>query len=297
MGQHNIGRKGHTTRLKKADPGNAGSILVKDNFGTCQLTSTGAETRTLARPTKDGQLIAFFMEVDGGDITLTVTGGYNENGDTTFVFSDPGQYAVFESFDIAGTFAWRMTSSYLLGNLSGLTATQTELNTLHTQTLTGGAGAGITGGTGTIYKTSVQKSGDRYVITIDIDLTGLSSSTTDLDIIGQSTTPAYIGLLNVLQAGATVHSLAMTCLEAPAGGVTDIDVYSATEGTGKFDDAVTGLTETALITSGGAWTNGATKGCTTVPLSTEYLYLTGGAAGTAAPYTAGKFRIVIVGYD
>ena len=88
----------------------------------------------------------------------------------------------------------------------------------------------------------------------------------------------------------------MTCLEAPAGGVTDIDLYSATEGTGKFDDAVTGLTETALITAGGAWTNGATKAATTVPLSTEYLYLTGGAGGTAATYTAGKFLITLLGY-
>lgn len=158
------------------------------------------------------------------------------------------------------------------------------------------AGAGFTTGTGTIYKTAVSRRGDLYVGEFWIDLTGLGSSTTDLDIIGVSTTPAYFALLNTAQFGATIHSVTMTCEEAPAGGVTDIDMYSATEGTGKFDDAVTGLTETAIITSGGAWTNGATKAATTVPLATEYLYLTGGAGGTAATYTAGKFKITVVGY-
>ena len=76
------------------------------------------------------------MKADGGDITLTVTGGYNETGDTTFVFSDPGQFAVFESIKIASTYYWRLTSHHGLGNVSvteagaldGLTATVTELN-------------------------------------------------------------------------------------------------------------------------------------------------------------------------
>lgn len=164
------------------------------------------------------------------------------------------------------------------------------------QSLATGAGAGITGGTGTIYKTGVDKVGTIFRVTIMIDLTGLASSTTDLDIIGVSTPAAHIGKLTAAEAGTTILMLSMQCLEAPAGGVADIDLYSATEGTGVFDSLVTDLTETALITAGGAWTNGATKGCTTVPLSTEYLYLTGGAGGTAATYTAGKFLITIYGY-
>lgn len=159
-----------------------------------------------------------------------------------------------------------------------------------------GAGAGITDGTGTIYKNAVQLNGGIYRTTIMIDLTGVASSTTDLDIIGTGTSAAYIAKLTAAECGTTILAISMQCLEAPAGGVTDIDLYSATEATGKFDDAVTGLTETALLTSGGAWTNGATKGATVAPLATEYIYLTGGAAGTAATYTAGKFIITIYGY-
>lgn len=176
------------------------------------------------------------------------------------------------------------------------TALSSDWLTVEGAALATGAGAGVTSGTGTIYKTSVGRDGGIYTVRIMIDLTGLQSSTTDLDIIGTGTSPAHIGLLTAREAGATVLIVSMQCWEAPATGVTDIDLYSATEGTGVFDDAVTGLTETALITSGGAWTNGRQLGCTTVPLSTEYLYLTCGAAGTVGTYTAGKFLITLMGY-
>lgn len=179
---------------------------------------------------------------------------------------------------------------------TAITPTAAELNTLHSQTLATGAGAGITDGTGTIYKNSVQLSGGIYYTTILIDLTGVASSTTDLDIIGTGSSAAYIAKLTAAECGTTILAIRMACLEAPAGGVTDIDLYSATEGTGVFDGAVANLTETALLTSGGAWSNGTTKGATVAPLSTEYLYLTGGAGGTAATYTAGKFLIEIFGY-
>jgi hypothetical protein len=179
---------------------------------------------------------------------------------------------------------------------TAVTATAAILNALPSPTLASGAGAGITDGTGTIYKTAVQIIGGIYKTTIMIDLTGVASSTTDLDIIGTGTSAAYIAKLTAAENGGTILAISMQCLEAPAGGVTDIDLYSAVEGTGKFDDAVTGLTETALLTSGGAWSNGTTKGATVAPASTEYLYLTGGAGGTAATYTAGKFIITIYGY-
>jgi hypothetical protein len=163
------------------------------------------------------------------------------------------------------------------------------------QTLATGAGAGITGGTGTVYKTSVVRSGGIYLTRILLDLTGLSSSTTDLDIIGQGASAAHIGRITAAGNG-TILSGRMTCLEVPVGGVTDIDLYSATEATGKFDDAVAGLTETAIITAGGAWTLGLAKYFNDLPVADQYLYLTGGAAGTPAAYTAGKFLLELFGY-
>lgn len=158
------------------------------------------------------------------------------------------------------------------------------------------AAGGILAGVGTIYKNSVSKTGGIRRVEIMIDLTGLASSTTDLDIIGTGLLGAYLGRVLAAELG-TVLTVEMKCLEAPAGGVTDIDLYSATEATGVFDGAIASLTETALLSSAGAWTNGRTLGATVVPAANEYLYLVCGAAGTAATYTAGKFLIVISGYD
>lgn len=159
-----------------------------------------------------------------------------------------------------------------------------------------GAGAGITGGTGTVYRNSITQSGGIITTSILVDLTGLASSTTDLDIIGVGTSPAHIGRIQAAESG-TILAIRMTCLELPAGGADDIDLYAATEGTGVFDGGVASLTETALITSGAAWASGTVRASTAVPASGQYLYLCGGEAGTAASYTAGKFLIELLGYE
>lgn len=187
-------------------------------------------------------------------------------------------------------------ASFKLGG-TAISATASELNRLDDDSavLATTAGAGITGGTGTIFKSSVVKVGELFLTRIYIDLTGLASSTTDLDIIGVSTPAAHIGQITAARNG-TIEAIRMTCLELPAGGVTDIDLYAADEATGVFDAGVATLVETALITAGGAWANGTVKGSTAVPAANQYLYLTGGAAGTAATYTGGKFLIELFGY-
>ena len=162
------------------------------------------------------------------------------------------------------------------------------------QTVDTTGGAGFTGGTGGYYKTAVRRVGDIITTQFHFDLTGLGSSTTDLDIIGVSTTAAYLGRVVAAQQG-TIFGGRLTCIEAPAGGVTDIDLYSATEATGVFDAGIGTLVETALLTSGAAWTSGRSVGLAVVPAAAEYLYLTGGAAGTAATYTAGKFLLELYG--
>jgi hypothetical protein len=165
------------------------------------------------------------------------------------------------------------------------------------ESLTNGApGAGISGGTGTVFKSSVQRVGDIIKTSILIDLTGLRSSTTDLDIIGTGTAAAYLGQITAAKNG-TILTGRMTCLEVPVGGIVDIDLYSATEATGVFDGKIADLAETAIITAGGNWTLAAVKAFGAVPAANQYLYLTGGAGGTADVYTAGKFLIEIEGYE
>ena len=164
------------------------------------------------------------------------------------------------------------------------------------------AGTGITGGTGTVYKANVEVAGDLITTTILIDLTGLRNTAAG-DIIGVDGTSnvCHIGQITAALNG-TIFAGEMTCLETPAGGEPDIDLYSADEGTGIEDGAVSSLTENALVTAGQDWIAGLSAnqynsaGLTAFPAADEYLYLVGGGGTTDADYTAGIFRITLYGY-
>lgn len=157
------------------------------------------------------------------------------------------------------------------------------------------AAVGITGGTGTVYKSSVIKEGGIIKTKILLDLRGLGTSTTDLDIVGQGASAAHLGQITAARNG-TIIGGTVTCLETPATGSDDLDLYSATEATGKFDDGIAALTETALLTRGAAWAAGDVKPLTAVPAANSYLYLTNGEAGTVGTFSAGRFLIELHGY-
>jgi hypothetical protein len=174
--------------------------------------------------------------------------------------------------------------------------------TTGTETVTGSfgfsianpAGVGITAGTGTVYKTSVARNNGIVTTSIMIDLTGLSSGGTAGDIIGTATAnPAFIAQITTADNG-TVFGVKLTCYELPAGGDTDIDLYSATEGTGVEDVAISTLTETQIVNSG-TLALGTTAFGTEIAAN-QYLYLVGNGTSNAA-YTAGRLLIEIFGYD
>jgi hypothetical protein len=144
------------------------------------------------------------------------------------------------------------------------------------------------------YKSSIVLLGEIARTTIVIDLTGLKSSTTDLDIIGD-TGVSYIGQITAA-ANGTIFRGQIGCMEVPTTGADDIDLYAATEATGAYDGGVAALTETALVTSGGAHAIGTVKQFTGFPAANQYLYLTGGEAGTAGTYDAGILWIEMWGY-
>ncbi len=88
------------------DPGASGTITF-DNWGqVCSVVTATAEARTLARPTKPGIVASVVLDTDGGDLTLTVTGGYNADGDTSITFADAGDMVVFMSVKTGTTYQW-----------------------------------------------------------------------------------------------------------------------------------------------------------------------------------------------
>ena len=153
-------------------------------------------------------------------------------------------------------------------------------------------GAGIEG-TAAVYETSVKTENGIVTTSIMIDLTGLQSGGTAGDIIGKNGSGvAYIARITTADNG-TVFGVKMTCFEAPAGGDDDIDLYSATEGTGVEDTAIGSLTETQIINSG-TLALGTTAFGTDIAAD-QYLYLVGQGTANAA-YTAGRLLIEIYGY-
>ena len=171
----------------------------------------------------------------------------------------------------------------------------TGVASLDANTMSVEAGTGITTGSGTVYRSSVIREGGIITTQILIDLTGLRS-TGGADIIGVNGTAlvCHIGQI-VAATNGTILTGSMECFEAPAGGDPDINVHSATEGTGVEDGAIGDLTETLLVNAGDA-TLGSKVYFTAVPAADEFLYLTTGDA-TDADYTAGKLLIELKGYD
>ena len=157
------------------------------------------------------------------------------------------------------------------------------------------AGTGITTGTGTIYRAAVEKLGNVLHTKILIDLTGLASSGSG-DIIGKAATAnSHIGQITAAVNG-TVLGGKITCMEAPAGGDPDINLWYADEATGTEDAAVTGLTNQVQMCDSGDLAIGTIVGIPTPPAADKYMYMVTGAA-TDANYTAGKILIEFFGYE
>ena len=162
------------------------------------------------------------------------------------------------------------------------------------------ASAGIEG-TAAVYVTQVNRLKSDVATnvnivktTIMIDLTGLKDGGTAGDIIGKDGSGvAFIGKVTTANQG-TVFGVTMTCLETPAGGSTDIDLFSATEGTGVNDTAIGDLTETQIINAGAASAGTVVAGGDIA--ADQFLYLVSQGTGDAT-YPAGRFLIEITGFD
>ena len=247
------------------------------NFATQNFSTSATSSYTLTHAVSNESEIALFInnvrQHPGSGKAYTATGTaltLSENTASTDVM-----YCIFLGRAIQST----------VPNTNSITPAM--LGTTAVTTLT--AGTGITGGTGTVYKADVQKLGNIFHTRILIDLTGLASSGSG-DIIGKAATAnSHIGQITAAING-TVLSGKITCMEAPAGGDPDINLWYADEATGTEDAAITGLTNQVQMCDSGDLALGSMISIPTPPAADKYLYMVTGAA-TDANYTAGKILI------
>ena len=156
------------------------------------------------------------------------------------------------------------------------------------------AGAGFTGGAA-LFGQGAIKFGSVFHTLIAVDLTGIRS-TAGGDIIGINGTSlvCHLGQITAARNGTIVGGR-IICLETPAGGDPDIDLWYATEATGTEDAAISTLTETQ-VTDGGDHALGNIDyfSAGVAPAADSYLYLVAGAT-TDADYTAGRLIIEMWG--
>lgn len=308
MSGHNAAQQMAQGDRSILDPGSSGTIYVDRFAAIVNARTAAAEARTLAQPTKEGLEVTIVLDVDGGDLTLTVTGGYNKDADTAIVLADAGNFVRFTSVKVGSAFYWRLIAQEgtdaAVENLAVdqltiggtlLTSTAAELNQLDGNILADMTpGAGISPVTNSICEHSVEKVGGLYKTTILIDLTGLNSGGTAGDIIGKADTAAsHLGQI-LAAVNGTIFAGRLTCLETPATGDDDIDLYSATEATGTEDAAIGGITSTQLCNSGNL-TVGTVVPLTAFPAANKYLYLVAQTGDANATYTAGILLIELWG--
>jgi hypothetical protein len=281
------------------------------NWVAFQAPATVASNVTWTLPATDGVLNASLVTNGAGVLSWALVNSPG-GSDTQVQFNDSGQ------FGGSSTFVWNKSTNTLTitGTINATTinensqpvVVQADIGTApneiplnqylgsmayeDSEFVSPQIGTGISTGTGTLVGTSFAVEGTVKVMKIVIDLTGLNSGGTAGDIIGVDGTalPCYIAQI---PSTFTVLGGRMTCLETPAGGDTDIDLYSANEGIGVEDQAITALTETQIINAG-TQSAGTVTYFSADPVANQYFYLVGQSTSNAT-YTAGRFLIEVFG--
>jgi len=158
------------------------------------------------------------------------------------------------------------------------------------------AGTGVSTGAGTLCYHRVTRVGDLYKTEIFLDITGLNDGDTAGDVVGKDgdTVNCHIGQINAAING-TIIAGRMTCLEVPAGGHKDLDLWTANEGTLAQDTAIADATGEVQLVQADTWADGDMIPLDAFPPDKDYLILVTGTQGTDADYTGGQFMIELWG--
>ncbi len=91
------------------DPGDAGAIPV-NRAGYVHITTAAAETRTLATPSWEGQVLQLIAkDIAAGDCVITASAPVNQTGNTVITMNGANESLTLIGVRVgAGTLAWRI---------------------------------------------------------------------------------------------------------------------------------------------------------------------------------------------
>lgn len=192
------------------DPGNAGTITPTLWGLIYPIVTAGAETRTLARPDKAGILTTIVLDTDGGDLTLTVTGGYNAAGDTSITFGDAGDAVVFLSVKTGTTYQWTAIAQmgtnvplYIGG--SAITATAAEINSAADVLTQAIVAPGAITVDGTVNRVTITNAVNG-AITLAAPSSAMLGKVLMIEYIGAGTNATTLALTNVVGGSAATSA-------------------------------------------------------------------------------------------
>lgn len=226
------------TEKRIPDPGASGAIVVDRDQGICALTTTGAETRTLANPADIGIRFSMCMEVDGGDCVVTVASAYDETGSTTITFNDTGDSIHLISVaEGARTYRWRVIGfdgvtgpTSILGGLT-LTGALSGSSSIKSTSATAGVGYGtgaggavtqitsaatgvtlnkVTGQITTVALTTAAAAEERFTVTDS------AVAATDTVVLGTTYNGGGLPMLSVVKIAAGAFDVVVTNVHATA---------------------------------------------------------------------------------
>ena len=158
------------------------------------------------------------------------------------------------------------------------------------------AGTGVTTASGGYSYYRVTKVGDLFKTEILLDITGLNDGDTAADVVGKDgdTVNCHIGQINAAING-TIIAGRMTCLEVPATGHVDLDLWTANDGDLAQDVAISTATGEVQLVEADSWADGDMIPFDAFPPDEDYLILVTGSQGSDKDYTGGQFLIELWG--
>lgn len=262
------------------DPGDAGTITPTMWGQICSVVTTAAQTRTLAQPTKPGVLVTVVLDTDAGDLTLTVTGGYNNAVDTAITLADAGDFVQFLSVEVGTSYLWR-----IVGQEGAAFTVAAE------------HGAGFIS-TAFAPITSRREENGTIITEIKFDLDGFAvQGDTGKDVIGLSATAAaYFGKYVVATCGIC-YRLEVVCIVLPTQQTAtislDLDIGADDQSLAQNATADDVVLDIGTVQAGNVYIDN-------IPNLTDgdYLYLIEGAGTTGATgeYSGGQFIVRLLGH-